>query len=263
MSEAEQCIKKVTRCGDNYYAILGLEKSASEDEIKKAYRKLALRLHPDKCKETGAEEAFKRVNEAFSVLSDKDKRPVYDQHGVDGLSGGGGRGGGGGINPEDIFEAFFGGQGFPGGATFVQQGGRGGGFQTFSFSSGGPGMGGGIHFANLGGGSPFGNLGGGQRVRINQQRQSQQRQQEAEAEQEAQESPQWLKTMKVIADNLGPLLPFAIMAVMFLGVMLFARLVQFFIQRIFILLPIMYLAEGRTKLILLSAAVGLGVLGVI
>lgn len=262
MSEAEQCIKKVTRCGDNYYAILGLEKSASEDEIKKAYRKLALRLHPDKCKEAGAEEAFKRVNEAFSVLSDKDKRQVFDQHGVDGLKGGGGMGGGGGIDPTDIFEAFFGGQGFPGGATFMQQGGRGGGFQTFSFSTGGPQMGG-IHFANLGGNSPFGNMGGGQRVRVNQPRQAQQRQQEEEAEQEAQESPHWLKTIKVIADNLGPLLPFAIMAMMFLGVMLFARLVQFFIQRIFILLPIMYLAEGRTKMILLSFVVGLGLLGVI
>merc|ERR1719353_2539161 len=153
MGEATDAIKNVTRCGDDYYAILGISKDASDDEIKKAYRKLALRLHPDKCKEAGAEEAFKRVGEAFGVLSDREKRSVYDQCGVEGLKGGGG-GPGGGIDPEDIFEAFFGGQGFPGGATFVQTGGGGRGFQTFQFSSGGPGMGG-IHFTTMGG-SPFG-----------------------------------------------------------------------------------------------------------
>lgn len=266
MSEAELTIKKVTRAGDNYYAILGIEKSAGEDEIKKAYRKLALRLHPDKCKEAGAEDAFKRINEAFSVLSDKDKRQTYDMGGVDALKGGGGMGGGaGGINPEDIFAAFFGGQGMPGGATFVQQGGRGGGFQTFTFSSGGPGM----TFTNLGGGSPFGNLGGqGGNVRINgqRQRQAQAQREEAEArraEQEAQEIPPWLTAVKGIAAGLGPLMPFAVMAMMFLGMMLFVRLIQFFIQRFFILLPIMYLLEGRTKMIVLSAVIGLGLLGII
>eukprot|EP00438_Fugacium_kawagutii_P008437 Skav234483 [mRNA] locus=scaffold1647:365328:369397:- [translate_table: standard] len=91
-SEATAFIKKVSSAGDDYYRILGVEKGASDDEIKKAYRKLALRLHPDKCKDSGAEEAFKKVGEAFSVLSDTDKRRKYDQFGADALRGGGGGG---------------------------------------------------------------------------------------------------------------------------------------------------------------------------
>eukprot|EP00438_Fugacium_kawagutii_P013685 Skav217098 [mRNA] locus=scaffold187:162205:163641:+ [translate_table: standard] len=74
-SEAAALIKDVSSAGDDNYRILGVDKRASDDEIKKAYRMLALRLHPDKCKENGAEEAFKRVVEAFSALSDADRRP--------------------------------------------------------------------------------------------------------------------------------------------------------------------------------------------
>ncbi|CAK9083118.1 DnaJ homolog subfamily B member 1 [Durusdinium trenchii] len=102
-SDATTFIKKVSSAGDDYYHILGIEKGASDDEIKKAYRKLALRLHPDKCKEPGAEEAFKKVGEAFSVLSDADKRRKYDTYGADALRGGGG--GGADFSPEDLFEA--------------------------------------------------------------------------------------------------------------------------------------------------------------
>ncbi|CAK9061040.1 unnamed protein product [Durusdinium trenchii] len=101
--KATTFIKKVSSAGDDYYHILGIEKGASDDEIKKAYRKLALRLHPDKCKEPGAEEAFKKVGEAFSVLSDADKRRKYDTYGADALRGGGG--GGADFSPEDLFEA--------------------------------------------------------------------------------------------------------------------------------------------------------------
>eukprot|EP00434_Breviolum_minutum_P014308 symbB.v1.2.012616.t1/scaffold874.1/size155782/10 len=102
-SEAAAFIKKVSSAGDDYYRILGIEKGATDDEIKKAYRKLALRLHPDKCQENGAEEAFKKVGEAFSVLSDADKRRKYDQFGAEALRGGGG-GGGADFSPEDLFE---------------------------------------------------------------------------------------------------------------------------------------------------------------
>ncbi|XP_075152880.1 dnaJ protein homolog 1 isoform X2 [Haematobia irritans] len=75
--------------GKDYYKILGLPKTATEEEIKKAYRKLALRYHPDKNKAANAEEKFKEVAEAYEVLSDKSKREVYDKYGEDGLKSGG------------------------------------------------------------------------------------------------------------------------------------------------------------------------------
>ena len=65
--------------GKDYYAILNLSKNANESDIKKAYRKLALKFHPDKNKDPGAEEKFKEISEAYEVLSDKEKRSVYDK----------------------------------------------------------------------------------------------------------------------------------------------------------------------------------------
>lgn len=76
--------------GKDFYKILGIQKGATDDEIKKAYRKLALKFHPDKNKTAGAEERFKEIAEAYEVLSDKKKRDVYDQYGEEGLHGGGG-----------------------------------------------------------------------------------------------------------------------------------------------------------------------------
>lgn len=73
--------------GKDYYKILGIAKSAKDDEVKKAYRKMALRYHPDKNKTIGAEEKFKEVAEAYEVLSDKKKRDVYDKYGEEGLKG--------------------------------------------------------------------------------------------------------------------------------------------------------------------------------
>jgi len=66
----------------DYYKILGVEKTSSQDEIKKAYRKLALKYHPDKNKEAEAEEKFKEINEAYEVLSDEKKKSYYDQYGT-------------------------------------------------------------------------------------------------------------------------------------------------------------------------------------
>lgn len=80
--------------GKDFYRTLGVAKTASDDEIKKAYRKLALRFHPDKNKSKDAEEKFKEVAEAYEVLSDKKKRDIYDQYGEEGL-----REPGGGANP--------------------------------------------------------------------------------------------------------------------------------------------------------------------
>ena len=75
------------RMGKDFYKVLGLSKGATEDEVKKAYRKLALKYHPDKNKSANAEERFKEIAEAYDVLSDKKKREIYDQYGEEGLKG--------------------------------------------------------------------------------------------------------------------------------------------------------------------------------
>ena len=104
----------------DYYEVLGISKSASQAEIKKAYRKMAIKYHPDKNPDDkNAEEKFKLCAEAYEVLSDDNKKARYDQYGhaaFDGPQGGGGFGGGG-MNMDDIFSQFgdiFGGGGFSG-----------------------------------------------------------------------------------------------------------------------------------------------------
>lgn len=86
---------KADKMGKDFYKILGIQKGANDDEIKKAYRKLALKYHPDKNKSAGAEERFKEIAEAYEVLSDKKKRDIYDQYGEEGLHGGAPNGAGG------------------------------------------------------------------------------------------------------------------------------------------------------------------------
>ncbi|WP_115462528.1 molecular chaperone DnaJ [Winogradskyella aurantiaca] len=91
---------------EDYYDILGVSKSASDSEIKKAYRKQALKYHPDKNPgDSEAEEKFKKAAEAYEVLSDSDKRARYDQFGHQAFDGAGGFGGGG-MNMDDIFSQF-------------------------------------------------------------------------------------------------------------------------------------------------------------
>lgn len=90
----------------DYYEVLGVSKSATEEELKKAYRKLAIQYHPDKNPDNKeAEEKFKEAAEAYEVLSNKEKRQRYDQFGHAGMNGGGGFGGGS-MNMEDIFSHF-------------------------------------------------------------------------------------------------------------------------------------------------------------
>lgn len=104
----------------DYYEVLGVSRTASSEEIKKAYRKLAIKYHPDKNPDNKeAEEKFKEAAEAYNVLSDEQKKSRYDQFGHAGMGGAGGFGGaGGGMSMEDIFAQFgdlFGGGGFFGG----------------------------------------------------------------------------------------------------------------------------------------------------
>lgn len=122
----------------DYYKVLNLKKTATPKEIKSAYRKLAVKWHPDKNQSPEADGEFKKISEAYSVLSDTDKKATYDQFGKAGLDGGGGGGGGhsGGINPNDIFSSFFGGGGgFSGGMSFN-----------------------GMNFSQMPGGGPFGSF---------------------------------------------------------------------------------------------------------
>ncbi|XP_027625866.1 dnaJ homolog subfamily B member 6 isoform X3 [Tupaia chinensis] len=105
----------------DYYEVLGVQRHASPEDIKKAYRKLALKWHPDKNPENKdeAERKFKQVAEAYEVLSDAKKRDIYDRYGKEGLNGGGGGGshfdgpfeyGFTFRNPDDVFREFFGGR---------------------------------------------------------------------------------------------------------------------------------------------------------
>lgn len=90
----------------DYYEVLGVSKGATADEIKKAYRKLALKYHPDKNEgDSSAEEKFKEAAEAYEVLSNPEKKGRYDQFGHAGMGGAGGFGGGG-MNMDDIFSQF-------------------------------------------------------------------------------------------------------------------------------------------------------------
>lgn len=114
----------------DFYEVLGVDKNASDAEIKSAYRKLAKKYHPDVNKEEGAAEKFKEIGEAYSVLGDEQKRKTYDQFGSAAFENGGGAGGAGGfggfegfggfqgadVDLNDIFSDFLGGFGFGGGS---------------------------------------------------------------------------------------------------------------------------------------------------
>jgi molecular chaperone DnaJ len=90
-----------------YYDTLGVATTATTDEIKKAYRKLAIKFHPDKNQgNKEAEEKFKDISVAYETLSNEEKRTTYDKYGKEGMQGGMG-----GVDPFDIFSSFFGGGG--------------------------------------------------------------------------------------------------------------------------------------------------------
>ncbi len=107
----------------DYYSLLGVSKGASSQEIKKAYRKLAVKYHPDKNPDDKlAEDKFKEISQAYEVLSDSKKKSQYDQFGHDAYTQKGGMGGGGGHDPFDIFSQVFGGaRGGGGGGSFFDE----------------------------------------------------------------------------------------------------------------------------------------------
>ncbi|KAH7865416.1 hypothetical protein Vadar_006395 [Vaccinium darrowii] len=111
----------IVRAESDFYAVLGVSKNASKSEIKSAYRKLARSYHPDVNKEPGAEQKFKEISNAYEVLSDDEKRSIYDRYGEAGLKGAG-IGTGDFSNPFDLFESLFDGLGGMGG---MGMGGRG------------------------------------------------------------------------------------------------------------------------------------------
>ncbi|KAF9734064.1 hypothetical protein PMIN04_005386 [Paraphaeosphaeria minitans] len=127
------------------YDSLGISSSATQDEIKKAYRKAALKWHPDKNKDNpSASDKFKEVSQAYEILSDPEKRKTYDQYGLEFLLRGG-------APPPESSAGFDGGnpfEGAGGGYPFTSAGGMPGGTRTFHFNTGGGGGAGGFNFSN-------------------------------------------------------------------------------------------------------------------
>ncbi|XP_053306042.1 dnaJ homolog subfamily B member 12 [Spea bombifrons] len=123
-----EAVKKIKQCKD-YYEILGVTRDATEEDLKKSYRKLALKFHPDKNRAPGATEAFKAIGNAYAVLSNAEKRRQYDQFGEEKVSASRHghsdfhRGFEADISPEDLFNMFFGG-GFPSSNVHVYSNGR-------------------------------------------------------------------------------------------------------------------------------------------
>lgn len=150
-----ELVKKILKSKEGgrgaHYRVLGVPQDADENALKKAYRKLALKLHPDKNSAPQADDAFKALGLAYATLSDPQKRTIYDRYGDEDPDNRGGGGGGGGrhggfggqnvhfngqnVNPEDIFNMFFGG-GMPGG-VHMNTGGMPGGFRAYSTGFGG------------------------------------------------------------------------------------------------------------------------------
>lgn len=123
-----EAVRRTKRCKD-YYEVLGVSRDADDEMLKRQYRRLALQMHPDKNKAPGAADAFKAIGNAYAVLSDPEKRKLYDLHGnrpppqqgQPSSSYGYSRGFEGTISPEDLFNMFFG-NAFSAGNVYVQRG---------------------------------------------------------------------------------------------------------------------------------------------
>ncbi|KAH0900503.1 hypothetical protein HID58_040006 [Brassica napus] len=112
------------RADTDFYSVLGVSKTATKAEIKSAYRKLARSYHPDVNKDAGAEDKFKEISNAYEILSDDEKRSLYDRYGEAGVKGAGMGGMGDYSNPFDLFESLFEGMGGMGGGMGSRGGSR-------------------------------------------------------------------------------------------------------------------------------------------
>lgn len=234
-NEAGELIRKI-QGASNYYEILGVERDATEAQIKKAYRKLALVLHPDKCKLPGAEECFKSLSTAYSCLSNQSSRQSYDVTGSEPSAGSGHNFHG--VDPNEIFEEFFrqysaGG----GGAGGSFQNGRVFHFTTFPSHGG---SGGGNPFVGASfGGNPFGGAGAG-------------------------------APTSLIPPFLEPFLPYLslipwkllIPLLLIMAMYLFSFLVRFIFTRLY-LLVILYITPRQYKMKVFGMAVILSIFGIL
>jgi hypothetical protein len=248
---AEEAISRVKSAGKNYYAVLGVPKNADEAAVKKAYRKLALQLHPDKCKHDGAEEAFKAVSAAYNCLSSESSRRTYDMTGGE-MPAGGGNGGGNpfeGVDPNEIFEQFFrqngGFQGFNG-----MNGG-----QTFYFSTGGMGPGG-VRFSSSGG-NPFFNMGNSRDIfrraggdeYDNDDDDSGSRSTPQQSAGLEQLLPDYLKVLIPVFHGLSKVIPTQLLVILaiFIGTLLASLLMRFIMARFMYVMAIFSLAPSKLK----------------
>ena len=243
---------------EDYYRVLGVARDADATALKKAYRKLAVKYHPDKNPDNpAAEENFKRVAEAFDVLSDPQKRAAYDRFGKEGARAaeqGGGGGFPGGmrahhVDPHDIFAQFF--------AAHAQQrrGSRGGGVPGgFQFTSMGGGMPGGARFYVNG--VPVGVPGGGRRRR----RADDDGGGDADDDGGARE----VNLPPIVRAVLETVPPPVLVVLFFFGAVIFMQLASAFLTvflgRMHVIMPILWFAPNRAKLPLILVVCILAIL---
>mmetsp|Transcript_24365 Transcript_24365/g.96635 ORF Transcript_24365/g.96635 Transcript_24365/m.96635 type:complete len:242 (+) Transcript_24365:92-817(+) len=226
---------------EDYYRVLGVARGADEAAIKKAYKKAAIRWHPDKNPgDASAEEKFKRVAEAFDVLGDAQKRAAYDRWGKAGTSGAAASpfraNAGAPVDPDEIFRQFFGGGGAPGASPF---GGPGG---AAFFVNGVP--------INL---HQFGGFSRPRRARAN----------DGDADNPAQAFEIPPAVQQLVRTVPAPLLMAAGFACFFLALQLFSAVASALLPRLQLVLPVMFLAPKQAQMPLLAGLVVLSLLGVV
>ena len=233
MSEAVDEVIVRIKSSTCYYKILGVPRDIDDNGIKKAYRKLALMLHPDKCKLDGAEDAFKSVSAAYNCLSSSSSRRTYDVTGSEGnsVSSGGGHDFHG-VDPNEIFEQFF--------RQQREMGGGLGGGQTFFFSTGGPGV--------RGATFSFGGPGMGGFSNMQGFHQDQQGNTDQDGFASSQAGVPWLNVLMSIIPKLGILFPLFVIIVL---AMLYA-LLQILYRRFAYFLPILIFSPSHLKWRLVS-----------